>query len=72
MGINPTGAQIERLLEQVDNFVVRFCVVLMRVVFADSQLRAGQTEESALIPLDRFEQVSATQEHLSPGAQNIF
>lgn len=43
----------------------------MRVVFADSQLRAGQTEESALIPLDRFEQVSVTQERLSPGAQNM-
>ncbi|DBA68249.1 hypothetical protein WJX79_008784 [Trebouxia sp. C0005] len=36
MGINPTGIQIEKLLEQ---------------------LKGTQTEDTALIPLDRFEQV---------------
>ena len=43
----------------------------MRVVVADPQLRAGQTEESALIPLDRFEQVRTPLEHLLSGLHTV-
>lgn len=58
MGINPTGAQLQRLLEQVALVSTPDPIKFTSVrLFSVLQLKEGQAEDSALIPLERFEQV---------------
>ena len=64
MGINPTGTQLARLMEQVScdrKFAFVSCqpeICMILCANVPAQLRSGQAEEGALIPLDRFELVS--------------